>query len=662
MPNFFARFLCVFIVIIGWIAAPESAHSVQQVEHHWPGEKSVWNGFERFDFQVDGRSAYVVVPKLALPGKPWVWRARFPNFHAEADLVLLKRGFHIARINTDGMLGSPNAMRHWDQFYTFVIGKGLSKKCVLEGVSRGGLFVYGFASRWPHRVACIYCDTPVCDIRSWPGGKGNGRGHAETWKRCLAEYGLTEATAESFNANPIDRLAPIAAAKIPILHIVSLNDEIVPPSENTFLIEKAYRELGGEIDVIQVIEGTEKSGGHHFTHPDPVRVADFMERHGSTKPTGEDFFDQRGSLDNCRRKFEQTKKGRVVFLGGSITTMDGWRGLTMKYLKEKFPETDFDFIDAGISSTGSTPGAFRLLRDAFSKGEVDLLFEEAAVNDLHNMRKPQEMIRGMEGIIRHARDVNPNLDIVMLHFVDPKHMDDIRSKKTPETIRQHETVAKQYDISSINLAAEVTHRIDAKQFGWKQDFKNVHPSPFGHQLYASSIRRLLSSAWAKPLSKVDSEMKPHAQPERLDAFSYDNANIVALTTASDLNGFKIVDSCDPRAENVGGNVRKGFVDVPMLVGSQPRDSFTFKFKGRAVGIFVASGPDSGTIEYSIDGGEFKTQSLFTKWSSTLHIPWVYVLENELQTGDHELRVRVSSASDARSKGSACRIVSLLVNE
>ncbi len=424
--------LSIFVLLIFSTAGVSTGQQTVETNEPstWPGAKSQWRGFDRYDFEVDGRQAYVVEPKNIAPGSPWVWRARFPDFHAEADLILLKRGFHVARINTDGMLGSPNAMQHWDKFYSFLIERGLAKRCALEGVSRGGLFVYGFASRWPERVACIYCDTPVCDIKSWPGGKGTGRGHEPTWKTCLQEYGLTEQEAADFKGNPIDQLAPIAKAKIPAMHIVSLNDEIVPPTENTFVLADRFRKLGGQIDIIKVESGTEESGGHHFTHPDPLRVADFIERRASALPAGSDYFVIRGSLDNCRIKFEKNKTGRVVFMGGSITTMkNGWREMAAQYLQERFPETKFEFIDAGISSTGSVPGSFRLLRDVFTKGDVDLFFEEAAVNDLHNSRQPEEMIRGMEGILRHARTINPALDIVVMHFVDPKHMADYRAKR-----------------------------------------------------------------------------------------------------------------------------------------------------------------------------------------------------------------------------------------
>jgi hypothetical protein len=85
-------------------------------------------------------------------------------------------------------------------------------------------------------------------------------------------------------------------------------------------------------------------------------------------------------------------------------------------------------------------------------------------------------------------------------------------------------------------------------------------------------------------------------------------------------------------------------------------------KGRAVGLFVAAGPDAGIIEYRIDDGPWKTRDLFTKWSRGLHIPWAYVLEAELNSGQHNLAVRIADAKHAASKGHACRIVNLLLNE
>ena len=76
-----------------------------------------WHGHERLDFEVAGKPARLVVPTNPAPGRPWVWRARFPDFHAGPDRILLERGFHIAHVDTGGMLGGPKAMAIWDRFY-----------------------------------------------------------------------------------------------------------------------------------------------------------------------------------------------------------------------------------------------------------------------------------------------------------------------------------------------------------------------------------------------------------------------------------------------------------------------------------------------------------------------------------------------------------------
>ena len=81
-----------------------------------------WHGFARHDFELEGRKCYIVKPSQPAQGRPWVWRARFPNYHPEVDAILLERGFHVAHIDTGGMLGCEKALDHWDQFYEHMTG------------------------------------------------------------------------------------------------------------------------------------------------------------------------------------------------------------------------------------------------------------------------------------------------------------------------------------------------------------------------------------------------------------------------------------------------------------------------------------------------------------------------------------------------------------
>ena len=251
----------------------------KEKESSWFDRQTKWKGFDQFHFQVAGRKAYLVVPPKPLAGRPWIWRARFPGYHDEMDVELVGRGFHLAYLDVSNEFGSPTAIQDAEQFYDLLISKHrLSPRAVMEGVSRGGLFVYNWATQHPDSVAGIYCDTPVLDFVSWPAGKGAGLGSSSAWKACLNAYEMSETQAIEFDGQPVDHAARIADAKIPLLHIVSENDSVVPPIENTYRLRDALRAEGHDLEVISVEAGTVKSNGHHFEHPDPDRVVQFFLR------------------------------------------------------------------------------------------------------------------------------------------------------------------------------------------------------------------------------------------------------------------------------------------------------------------------------------------------------------------------------------------------
>jgi pimeloyl-ACP methyl ester carboxylesterase len=241
-----------------------------------PGKQSDWHGFVRHDFSHDGRKCILVSPEKPAEGKPWVWRARFFGHEPQADVALLKLGYHVAYCDVSNLFGSPTAVKHWDSFYELATKDlGLAKKPALEGMSRGGLIIYNWAIANPDKVACLYGDAPVCDFKSWPGGKGKGKGGGGAWASCLKAYGFTEEQALAFRGNPIDNLKPLAAAKVPILHVVGAADVVVPVAENTALIEARYKELGGDLQVIS------KPGIGHHPHAlkDPKPIVDFILKH-----------------------------------------------------------------------------------------------------------------------------------------------------------------------------------------------------------------------------------------------------------------------------------------------------------------------------------------------------------------------------------------------
>jgi hypothetical protein len=103
-------------------------------------------------------------------------------------------------------------------------------------------------------------------VKSWPGGKGTSKGSPHDWQIFLKLYGFTEEQALAWKENPIDLLAPVAKAKIPIIHVVGDADDVVPVLENTTMLVERYRALGGKIEVIS------KPGIGHHPHSleDPI--------------------------------------------------------------------------------------------------------------------------------------------------------------------------------------------------------------------------------------------------------------------------------------------------------------------------------------------------------------------------------------------------------
>ena len=632
------------------------------IQAEYPGKPTIWHGFTKYEFQIDRRNARIVVPDKAAPGNPWVWRARFPDWHYQMDSILVRKGFHIVYINTDELLGSPGCVEIWNNFYNYLTTQyGLNKKVALEGVSRGGLYVFNFAKKYPERIACIYAEAPVCDFKSWPGGKGFSKGDPESWKLLMKAYDFkTEKEALDYKNNPIDNLEKLATAKVPLLFQIGLHDSIVPPNENTYILVDKYIRLGGPAMIYPNTVGKQSLQGHHFPIDNVKGSADFIR---SSYPEVNPILDSRNyhmlrnKLHNAQIVFEREKKGRVAFLGGSITANGGWRDSICIYLQKRFPDTKFDFIAAGIPSMGSTPGAFRFERDVLKNGKVDLLFEEAAVNDRVNGFGPETQILGMEGIVRHARESNPAMDIVIMHFVDPDKMAQFRKGITPPEIQNHEKVAAHYGISTINLAKEVTERIDNGEFTWGNDFKNLHPSPFGQHIYFQSMKALLETCWSGFVAD-DDKLTAYSLPDKLNKACYDNGILIPAVEIKQAKDWKTDQNWIPNDKT---GTRDDFVKVPMLIAENPGKTLTFNFEGNAIGIAVASGLDAGIVEYRIDKGNWQKQDLFTQWSSQLHLPWFYTLGYGLEEGKHQLKIRVLPEKNTQSKGTACRIRYFYVN-
>lgn len=246
------------------------------VEATFPGTKTLWNNFDRYDFEIDGKPVLIVCPPAATRGKPWIWHGEFFGHKPEPDIALLARGFHVVYTKNPDLFGAPQAVAHWNKVHAELTQKyGLADKAALVGVSRGGLYCYNWAAANPDKVACIYGDAPVCDAMSWPVGRNPGEGNANEIPKLLKVYDV-ETVYELFPkvVSPVNNLVPLARAGVPLLHVYGDADTAVPWKDNTGLLAERYRILGGDITLIP------KPGiGHVHGLDDPTPIIDFLATH-----------------------------------------------------------------------------------------------------------------------------------------------------------------------------------------------------------------------------------------------------------------------------------------------------------------------------------------------------------------------------------------------
>ncbi len=366
----------------------------------------------------------------------------------------------------------------------------------------------------------------------------------------------------------------------------------------------------------------------------------------------ERFIEINGGLSNFFLRLKQDRKATVAFLGGSITAGNGWRNHVEAYFTAHYPGTELTFINAGIPSLGSVPHSFRFQEDVLQKGQIDLLFVEAAVNDLANGTSVTAQRRALEGIVRQALSSQPAMNIVVMAFADEVKNEKYGEGSVPAEVAVHREVAAHYNLPFINLAKEVFERITAGEFTWKEDFVDLHPSPFGHQLYFRTIRTLFEQ------SEVASRIRSAKIRKPLDAACFANGRYRSVEEAKIIRGFVLDPAWEPSDQ---AKARKRFVHVPMLVATEAGSTVELSFEGNAVGIAVVSGPDAGILSFSIDGGPEQKVDLYTPWSRSLHLPWYLVLADGLQNGRHRLRIVLLDDHHERATGSACRIAHFLVN-
>ena len=355
------------------------------------------------------------------------------------------------------------------------------------------------------------------------------------------------------------------------------------------------------------------------------------------------------------RSFQHLKKTgalTVGYFGGSITAGAGaskssetsYRALTTKWFRDTFPEAKITEVNAAIGGTGSDLGAFRCRKDLLDQ-HPDLVFVEFAVND--GGGNAGRVQASMEGIVRQIWRANPSADIVFLYTTTKSLAPAYDRGETPSAIVVDEKVAAAYRIPGINIGKTLWQRVHDGQATWETLLPDsTHPGDTGYAIYAKQIREFLEA------HRNDKKGRPHKKlPEPISPVPLENAHLIDASelAASDIAGWIRDEAAEGKRfpHNISSN--------------QPGAELKYRFKGTAIGVYWVIAPDSGDMEWTIDGSAPQRASSWDHYALRSSRANYRILNDALSPGEHELTLRVLPEKDPQSKGAWIRIGALMVN-
>ncbi len=309
------------------------------------------------------------------------------------------------------------------------------------------------------------------------------------------------------------------------------------------------------------------------------------------------FFDDneckvRLGIPNLLYKAKSGEEITVAFIGGSITqSRDSYRMQTARYMQNRFPKATCNWVNAGVSGTGTDLGAFRIGEQVLCY-QPDLIFIEFAVNGAY---KP-----GMEGMVRQIIRANPHTDIILIYTIQNGQTAVYQGGGVPDNIQGLEHIAEHYGLPSIHLGMEPAALEAQDKLVWKSQKPEVgdrirfsrdgiHPTKAGGDLYAAAIARAIEKMYNAGTAM------PHDLPAPLitdaweDARMYDPKQIAVFDT-----DWKSLETKESALKQF-----QGWFDEVVTAG-KPGASFTFFFEGDRFGFFDIGGPEVGQLSVWIN--------------------------------------------------------------
>ena len=255
----------------------------------------------------------------------------------------------------------------------------------------------------------------------------------------------------------------------------------------------------------------------YASNADTANSANLMERLSSIKTS--DFLapiESYGDLSRVQTFIRKIKKGgtyNIAVFGGSISAgatlaspIQSYGQLFANWLVQNYPQSHFNFINAGYPSTNVTHSCFRVNEDLLVH-HLDLVILDFSVNNYED----KNLCEKLESIIFRILAKNNETAIIYLHFTETTATHEYDGSEivgeAPTFLTAKSDIyfaLDYYGIPSISYHKFVWQKIQDGLFTWEDvNTDLIHPNAFGHYIAANLLTTFVYF--------VDENLKPDAE-------------------------------------------------------------------------------------------------------------------------------------------------------
>lgn len=242
-----------------------------------------------------------------------------------------------------------------------------------------------------------------------------------------------------------------------------------------------------------------------------------------------------GNKARLAKAMKKAAKGEditVGVIGGSITQGSSandhnncYAELFHKYWVEKFPQSNVNFVNAGIGGTNSYLGVHRVDTQLLDS-KPDAVIVEFSVNDTDKLMNKYSY----DSLVRKILNCDSQ-PAVMLLFTTQED-----GTSLWET---HKEIGTAYDLPMLSYRAVVYPEVSAGTLDWKDiSPDNIHPNDEGHKLIGQLVSRYLDSVY-DDLDNIDDSSVAFDTPA-YTADYYKDAKMLGASdiTPREISGFE----------------------------------------------------------------------------------------------------------------------------